>query len=208
MIKINRTTLDLETTFQVLDDGRTDPSPFNPANKIVAAGFKRVEDGIAHVDCLRLHHKKLKPHKDAKKRLQDVLDNTELLVGHHLKFDLQWLVECGFTYDGPIYDTLLGDYVINQGLKLDLDLDSCLKRHGLEGKAEVINEYYDKKISFEHIPWGVTKEYNLQDVEQTDALFLKQLEILHGLDPLRHISLRHWHEINYSRAFGSALSQG
>ena len=52
-----------------------------------------------------------------KKIVQDILDKTKLLIGRNTKFDLLWLWEAGFKYDGRVYDTMIGEYVMNKVLK-------------------------------------------------------------------------------------------
>ena len=41
-------------------------------------------------------------------------------LGHNLKFDLAWLYECGFKYEGRVYDTMIAEYVLLRGLKKKL----------------------------------------------------------------------------------------
>ena len=110
------TVVDVETTFQV-GGKRPDPSPFNSNNQLVSIG---INDEYA---CF--YHKDYTDYsvKENHKIVQDILDKTTLLVGHNLKFDLAWLLECGFKYSGRLYDTMIGEYVIGRGFRKPLSLN-------------------------------------------------------------------------------------
>ena len=77
--------LDIETTFT--KDG--DNTPYNLSNKLVSVGVNDEYIFFNHDEFtgdIRTSHNKL----------QSILDKTTLRVGHNLKFDLSWLLECGF----------------------------------------------------------------------------------------------------------------
>ena len=42
--------------------------------------------------------------------------------------DLLWLWECGFKYDGNVFDTMLGEYILQRGQKEPLSLEACAER--------------------------------------------------------------------------------
>jgi len=162
------TVVDVETSYQKdKDTGRTDPLPFNPKNILVSVGindeyyftnhYQRIDDGC--------HNK-----------IQAILDKTKLLVGHNIKFDLLWLLESGFKYSGRVYDTMLGDYVLNRGIRKSLTLEMCCKRRGIEGKDKDIKEFLDRGKSFEDIPADLVEKYGRVDVKITRELFEAQME--------------------------------
>ena len=49
---------------------------------------------------------------------------------------LVWLWESGFTYDGDIFDTMLGEYVLQRGQKEALSLEACAERYELDTKKQ------------------------------------------------------------------------
>ncbi len=175
------TTLDVETTFQLVKKGKVtkkDPSPYNPRNKLVSVGF---DGGAGFEKYLCMYHNQQKRTEDAQAILQHQLGQTTLLVGHNLKFDLSWLRECGYIYDGPLYDTMIVDYVIAGGQKVPLSLDACCKRHLQNAKkSDIIETYMKKNVSFEDIPWEIVEEYGRNDVTITRQLFDKQQEMLNA----------------------------
>ena len=56
------------------------------------------------------------------KIVQDALDRADILLGHNIKFDLQWLFASGFKYDGAVYDTKLLIYDFYNGVTYEEDL--------------------------------------------------------------------------------------
>ena len=101
------TILDIETT---IDFDKSISSPYS-GQQIVFVGyesftldFSTVENGEYF-----FYHNQCEPTPDGAKRLQQKLDETTCLVGHNLKFDLQWLRECGFNYINPLWDTMIAE---------------------------------------------------------------------------------------------------
>ena len=47
-----------------------------------------------------------------------------------------WLWESGFTYDGPVFDTMLAEYVLQRGVKEPLSLEACAERYELDTKKQ------------------------------------------------------------------------
>ena len=164
------TTVDVETSWQKNENGGYDPSPFHPDNILVSVGLnsyfgdeyyftnhsERIDKGCFH-------------------KIQETLDKTTLLVGHNIKFDLMWLLESGFKYTGRVYDTMLGEYILNRGVRKSLTLEMCCRRRKIGSKDSSIKEYMDRGISFENIPADVVEEYGKIDVQITRSLFDSQM---------------------------------
>lgn len=177
---IEHTTLDVETTYQIVN-GRADPSPYHPNNRLISVGYKRwelIKKEAVEQDYICFYHKKALPTYNAKKIIQGVLDRTKLLVGHNIKFDLSWLWECGFKYDGDIFDTMIAEYVISKAQKLPLDLSECCARYGIAIKYHELAEYILNRTPFDEIPYSTITTYGIRDVNITDQLFLAQLNKL------------------------------
>ena len=160
------TTVDVETSWQKTDNGGYDPSPFHPDNILVSVGIndeyyftnhsERIDKGCFH-------------------KIQSILDKTTLLIGHNIKFDLMWLLESGFKYSGRVYDTMLGEYILNRGIRKSLTLEMSCRRRKIGSKDSSIKEYMDRGISFENIPAHVVEEYGKIDVQITRKLFDSQM---------------------------------
>jgi len=159
--------VDVETSYQKTGHGGKDPLPFNPKNILVSVGIndeyyftnhtQRVDEGCYY-------------------KIQAALDKTTLLVGHNIKFDLEWLLEAGFKYEGKVYDTMLGEYILNRGIRKSLTLDMCCKRRNLGEKSKLIQEEMDLGRSLENIDADTVEEYGRIDVEITRKLFDSQMD--------------------------------
>jgi len=186
-----QTVIDCETSYQVVD-GKKDPSPFNNKNKLVSLGYNT---STGKSNYLFFAHNQLSdiPLKQNFNELQIILDQTTLLIGHNIKFDLEWLLECGFKYSGLLWDTMVCEYVFARGLKPSFNLNNVAKTYGFEGKDKNIEEYLRQNISFEDIPPTIIETYGRQDVSQTGKIFLQQEERLSKEDnilkPTVHMSM-------------------
>ena len=162
-------TIDVETSYQKTEQGGMDPLPFNPKNILVSVGIndeyyftnhsERVDEGCYY-------------------KIQAILDQTTLLIGHNIKFDLTWLLEAGFKYEGRVYDTMIGEYVLNRGIRKSLTLEMCCRRRRIGSKDDRIKEFMDRGVSFENIPKDIVEEYGRMDVEITRKLFDSQMDDL------------------------------
>jgi DNA polymerase I-like protein with 3'-5' exonuclease and polymerase domains len=160
------TTVDVETSWQKTENGGYDPSPFHEDNILVSVGInddyyftnhsERIDAGCAS-------------------KIQSVLNKTTLLVGHNIKFDLMWLLEAGFKYNGRVYDTMLGEYILNRGIRKSLTLEMCCRRRKIGSKDSAIKEWTDRGVSFQNIPKDVVEEYGRIDVQITRRLFDSQM---------------------------------
>ena len=160
------TTVDVETSWQVTSTGGYDPSPFHADNILVSVGIndeyyftnhsERVDQGCYH-------------------KIQSILNKTTLLIGHNIKFDLMWLLEAGFKYSGRVYDTMLGEYILNKGIRKSLTLEMSCRRRKIGSKDSAIKEWMDRGVSFENIPADVVEEYGKIDVQITRRLFDSQM---------------------------------
>ena len=161
------TVFDIETSFQMID-GKPDPSPKHPENFIVSIGIND--------EYFFFNHKEYPHYKPiVNEKIQDILDKTTLLVGHNIKFDLLWLWEVGFKYNGRIYDTMIGEYVLGRGTRQSLRLKDCCLRRGVSQKSDATEQYVKDGVSFEKIPMKIVEEYGRQDVIATKALFQSQM---------------------------------
>lgn len=166
------TTVDVETTFDVDDENKITSSPFN-GNNLVSVGYK-IDDNP--VEYLCFYHRDEPPTPNAQNILQNVLDKTDVLIGHNIKFDFSWLVQCGFTYDKKLHDTMVMEYIMARGIKWGFSLEDCCKRKGVAlKKSELIQPFMKNRVSYERIPWNIVYEYGKQDVESTYQLAIAQL---------------------------------
>jgi len=156
---------DVETSFQGKDKDK-DPSAKNPNNFLVSLGINDEYIFFKHREFKGIPNRKV---------IQDILDKTTLLVGHNIKFDLLWLWEAGFKYDGRVCDTMLVEYTFNRGIKRSLTLKDCCAFRGTIQKSDLTESYIKNNISFENIPIDIVEEYGRLDVKATRSLFDAQM---------------------------------
>lgn len=111
--------------------------------------------------------------------LLDDLGRCDFVVAHNAKFELQWLVRCGFALGScGVYDTLLGDYVIAGNRRFDLSLEGVARRYGLGGKVTLVNRLIEGGVCPSEIPRRWLVNYCRKDVELCHEIFKRQLQEL------------------------------
>ena len=155
-------TLDVENT-TTKRDGKLHLDPFEPDNKLVMVGcltdqgneylYNMDRGGTPHVE------------------IQELLDQATILIGHNIAYDLMWLWESGFRYDGPVYCTMLTEYILQRGLKEPLHLKDCAERYDLETKKQdTLKQYFAKGYATDEIPRDELSEYLSADLRATQQL--------------------------------------
>jgi DNA polymerase I-like protein with 3'-5' exonuclease and polymerase domains len=154
-------TLDVENTV-TKRNGKMHLDPFEPDNTLVMVGML---DDHMNETIVTFDHAEQQPTTDGRRIVQDALDSTRLLVAHNAPHDLVWLWESGFTYDGDIFDTMLGEYVLQRGQKEALSLEACAERYELDTKKQdTLKEYFKQGLSTRDIPHAELSEYLSHDL--------------------------------------------
>lgn len=146
---------------------RRDPSPYLPHNFIVSFGFRTKGFPTDASGYHFLRHAEFTGDANAAcVLLQNLLDETEELVAFNAKFELAWLLEAGFKYDGAIRCPMVTEYILARGTKINLGLDECCKRAGTIQKLGVLVEgFWASGLSFDTIPKSNVEEYGIRDVD-------------------------------------------
>ncbi len=153
-------TLDVENT-TTKRDGKLHLDPFEPTNKLVLVGCLE-DNGQEHLFNMDVPDGIY---------LQEVLDRATILIGHNIAYDLMWLWECGFKYDGAVFDTMLAEYIIQRGIKEPLSLEACAERYELDTqKKDTLKHYFAQGIGVDGIPRDELKEYLSADLKATQEL--------------------------------------
>ena len=162
-------TLDVENTVSNRD-GRKHLDPFETGNTLVMVGCKPLDEPC---QVFTFDHTEVKEDVQANHAaVQKMLDETTLLVGHNISHDLVWLWESGFKYDGAVFDTMLGDYVLQRGIKVPLDLGNVAIRHNCEVmKQDTIKEYFKRGYSTRDIPHAELSMYLEHDLGATEGIY-------------------------------------
>ena len=160
-------TLDVENTV-TKRDGKMHLDPFEPTNKLVMVGM--LEDNGREYLC-NLDGPIVKWNDI----IQDCLDRATILIGHNIAYDLMWLWESGFKYEGPVYDTMLAEYVLQRGVKEPLSLEACAQRYMLQTqKQDTLKQYFAKGMGVDEIPREELSHYLSADLKATQELAHQQ----------------------------------
>ena len=167
--------LDVENTV-IKRDGKLHLDPFEPSNSLVMVGVY-ADDGepevytFDHVEYVEHMHER-KAHVE---RIQELLDACSILIGHNIGHDLQWLWACGFNYEGPVWDTMLAEYVMQRGVKEPLSLEAVAERRDLEfKKQDTLKQYMKQGVAINQIPHAELSEYLVGDLRTTMSLYFEQ----------------------------------
>jgi DNA polymerase I-like protein with 3'-5' exonuclease and polymerase domains len=165
-------TLDVENTV-TKRDGKMHLDPFEPENTLVMVG---VLTDQGQEDIVTFDHSERSPMAGADTILQQYLDDATVLICHNAAYDLLWLWESGFNYDGPVFDTMLAEYVMQRGQKEPLSLEACADRYLLDTrKQDTLKEYFAKGYSTRDIPYDLLVSYLSADLHATQQLSDRQM---------------------------------
>jgi len=170
-------TLDVENTV-TKRDGKMHLDPFEPTNKLVMVGC-RTDKGVEYLY-------DMENDGQASVGIQELLDATTILIGHNIAYDLMWLWESGFRYDGPVFDTMLAEYILQRGIKQPLSLEACAERHDLATKKQdTLKQYFAKDMGVDEIPRAELSQYLSADLRATQQLCDMQYKRLNSTDDAR-----------------------
>jgi len=160
-------TLDIENTV-TNRDGKMHLDPFEPENSLTMVGMLN-DQGVERI--VTFDHSEVEADDNGHVLVQEWLDATTILICHNAAYDLLWLWESGFKYDGPVFDTMLAEYVLQRGQKEPLSLEACAERYELATqKQDTLKEYFKKGYSTRDIPHDELSKYLSADLHATQQL--------------------------------------
>jgi DNA polymerase I-like protein with 3'-5' exonuclease and polymerase domains len=161
-------TLDVENTV-THRNGKIHLDPFEPENTLVQVGMLS-DQGVERI--VTFDHSEVEADDFGHTVVQEWLDKASVLICHNASHDLLWLWESGFKYDGDVFDTMLGEYVLQRGQKEPLSLEACAERYELDTKKQdTLKEYFKKGYSTRDIPHDELSEYLSADLRATQQLY-------------------------------------
>tara|TARA_S200002703_G_scaffold148495_1_gene145235 strand:+ start:3279 stop:5321 length:2043 start_codon:yes stop_codon:yes gene_type:complete len=162
-----RLVIDVENTV-IQRDGKLHLDPFEESNSLVMVGLLNANDEETIVT---FDHSEVDATPDGHTIVQRALDDATLLIGHNIAYDLVWLWESGFKYDGSVFDTMLGEYVLQRGQKQPLSLEACAERYELDTqKEDTLKNYFSKGYTTRDIPHSELSKYLSADLHATKEL--------------------------------------
>jgi len=161
--------VDLETTIRNKDYGNNKASPHYPANECVLVGVG-TGAGVATYPAASGAWQALFEHP-----------SLRVVVGHNLPFDAQWLLRMGVDISKfNTWDTALAEYVLSGQQSTFPSLDALSAKYGLPVKDSTITDAWAAGVDTTDIPLHVLEPYCKQDVNNTRAIFLQQIEEAHA----------------------------
>ena len=172
-------TLDVENTV-TKRDGKMHLDPFEPTNTLTMVGMLS-DQGDEEI--VTFDHSEVEETEQGHTIVQRWLDQATVLIMHNAAHDLLWLWECGFVYDGPVFDTMLAEYVLQRGQKEPLSLEACAERYELDTKKQdTLKDYFKQGYSTRDIPHAELSEYLSHDLHATQQLSDKLMYRLNSGD--------------------------
>ena len=160
-------TLDVENTV-TKRAGKLQLDPYEYENELVMVGML---DDQGNETIVTFEHSEVAPTHHGYTTVQNKLNEATVLIGHNIGHDLVWLWESGFRYDGPVFDTMMMEYLILRGVKQPLSLEACALRYELDTKKQdTLKAYLKQGVSVRDIPHAELSEYLSADLHATQQL--------------------------------------
>ena len=167
------TVLDVENT-TLKRNGKLMLDPFEAENSLTMVGMLCQGPSGSEQKIVTFDHSEQQPTTEGGRIVQNILDDTHLLVMHNAAHDLIWLWESGFTYTGEVFDTMLGAYILQRGQKEPLSLGYLADRYNCDTqKMGTLKDYFNKGYTTREIPHDELSEYLSADLHATMDLFKK-----------------------------------
>ena len=174
---MNILTFDVECTHKSKPNGGYTPLPYF-GNHLVSIGWKFNNEKIKYA-CV--HHDTQTASATQIDLFRNDLCRADVVVGHNVKFDLNWIRECGFEYEGHVYDTMVAEYLLARARKWPLSLEALAQRYEVtQKKKDLTADYLKSGKTFAQIPWEIVEEYGIADVQATWEVADKQVKEKYG----------------------------
>jgi DNA polymerase I-like protein with 3'-5' exonuclease and polymerase domains len=159
-------TLDVETT--ISNKG----NPFDETNKLCYVGLLGSTPRTISIEYGD------KPYRHKLDEIQKEIDESEILVGFNIKFDLHWLRKYGINFVGKrVWDCQLVHFILTGQQYPYPSLNSVSAYYDLGSKLDVVaTEYWGNKIDTPNIPNDILEEYLIGDLQLTQKVYEKQME--------------------------------
>jgi DNA polymerase I-like protein with 3'-5' exonuclease and polymerase domains len=147
-------------------------NPFTEGNRCCYIGWKWLgqDESWTYLDL---------EEKASAELLQGYLSDCDYLVAFNSKFDIHWLLNCGLDCSNiRIWDCQYAEFLFSgQSIRYP-SLEETAVRYGFGHKLDIVKtEYWDKGIDTPDIPKDIILPYLKQDVDLTEKIVLKQLEL-------------------------------
>ena len=158
--------LDVETT--ISNKG----NPFDETNKLCYIGLLGSTPRTISIEYGD------EPYCHKLEEVQKEINESEILVGFNIKFDLHWIRKYGINImDKRIWDCQLVHFILTGQQYPYPSLNGVADYYALGSKLDVVaTEYWGNKIDTPNIPKDLLEEYLIQDLQLTQKVYEKQME--------------------------------
>ena len=180
--------------------GNFPADPWHPDNWVVWLGMKWLRDDLSTRKGTQLF--RFRDKKSVRIPAPKVTDEGLLLVGHNVKFDVEYLCgpnnQCAAEWRALIqdprvrfWDTQVVEFRLRGQAVISPSMDWCCEQRGWEVKPGRLKEYWKNGVSTEDIPDNEVEPYLTHDIETTAKLFIQQVEwaTARGLMPLLRLEM-------------------
>jgi len=123
--------------------------------------------------------------------IQAEINLSHRIVGHNLKFDLQWLASIGVRFDHcKLFCTQVAEYLLNGQQKIPYTLAATSERYEIAPKIDRVKMFWDSGYETDEIPIEILDPYLLQDCINTLAIFQRQVVNINQLGMSKIVSLQ------------------
>lgn len=174
--------IDVETTMRGTNSLVS--SPLNTSNRLIAVGyttFNTIDDDLTYAPTtyyLYIHESNRTKYES---EIKKVIDDCDVLIGHNLQFDLQWLYHTGYLSTDKLkaltlWDTAIGEYTLSGHINKFPTLECAAQRFSLGNKEQLVSELLKEKTPTEQIDSILLGKYLEQDIKLTANIFTHQVK--------------------------------
>jgi DNA polymerase I-like protein with 3'-5' exonuclease and polymerase domains len=151
-------------------------NPYSNRNKLCLLGLRTPSNENLIFDIEYSDHN----YQEALTQVQELINQTNLLIVFNGKFDLAWLRRYGIDYSHcKVFDCQLFAYTLSGQTKAYPSLNEEAQAYGLGTKLDVVyEEYWKNGIDTPDIPYSILQEYLDGDLQLTHKVFLEQQRVL------------------------------
>lgn len=154
--------------------------PWEPGYYMSCVGVVTENEGYRTEEFIWHDHCDERPTDGGIVRLQNIVDNADLIVMHNAKYDVCVLRSFGIKFnDTKLHCTMVTEYLLaGQDKKLSYSLNEIAKRYELGQKEDKVKSYWERGIETYDIPAWILKPYCLQDCHLTMDIFKNQIPLI------------------------------
>ena len=116
------------------------------------------------------------------KELQEVINESSLIVAHNAKFELLWFLKMGIDFSKPkVWCTQVAQYLLEgqkKGPKGYYKMDTIAKRRGIPGKLDRMALYWESGYETDEVDADIIVPYNKQDNVVCGNIYCQQVKEL------------------------------